>query len=55
VLHDPPAEILTRTRHAGFRAVAHVSADALADRHFAGRADGLRPPSNSEELLGATT
>ena len=28
---------------------------ALAERYFAGRTDGLRPPNNAEELLVATT
>ena len=32
-----------------------VSATMLAQRYFAGRTDGLRPPSNSEELLVATS
>jgi O-methyltransferase involved in polyketide biosynthesis len=50
-----PAEMLALGREAGFREVRHVSADALAERYFAGRSDGLRPPSNSEELLVATT
>ncbi len=50
-----PPELLALARDAGFRGVAHVSADALAERYFAGRMDGLRPPSNSEELLVATT
>ena len=50
-----PTEILTLAREAGFREVQHVSADTLTQRYFAGRADGLRPPSNSEELLIATT
>ncbi|MGE0800248.1 MAG: class I SAM-dependent methyltransferase [Lautropia sp.] len=50
-----PAQMLALARDAGFREVRHVSADALARRYFAGRADGLRPPSNSEELLVATT
>jgi methyltransferase (TIGR00027 family) len=50
-----PAEMLDMGRAAGFRGVRHVSADALAERYFAGRDDGLRPPSNSEELLVATT
>jgi hypothetical protein len=35
--------------------VQHVSADTLARRNLADRTDGLRPPSNSEELLVATT
>jgi methyltransferase (TIGR00027 family) len=50
-----PAEMLTLAREAGFREVQHVSAGALAQRYFAGRTDGLRPPENSEELLVAAT
>jgi len=50
-----PTEILTLARDAGFTEVQHVSAAALAERYFAGRTDGLRPPNNSEELLVATT
>lgn len=50
-----PTEMLTLARDAGFKEVQHVSAAALAQRYFAGRTDGLRPPNNSEELLVATT
>jgi len=50
-----PAELLALAAGAGFREVRHVSADALAQRYFAGRTDGLRPPANAEELLVATT
>jgi methyltransferase (TIGR00027 family) len=50
-----PPEILALAREAGFRSVQHVSAAALAQRYFAGRTDGLRPPSNAEELLVAAT
>ena len=50
-----PTEMLTLARDAGFREVQHVSAATLAQRYFAGRTDGLRPPNNSEELLVATT
>ena len=50
-----PAEMLELARKAGFRDVQHVSAAALAERYFAGRTDGLRPPNNSEELLVAMT
>jgi methyltransferase (TIGR00027 family) len=50
-----PAEMLALARDAGFKEVRHVSAAALAERYFAGRSDGLRPPNNSEELLVATT
>ena len=49
-----PAEMLALARDAGFRDVEHVSADALTARYFAGRTDGIRLPSNSEELLVAT-
>lgn len=50
-----PAEMLALARDAGFKEVRHVSAAMLAERYFAGRTDGLRPPNNSEELLVATT
>jgi methyltransferase (TIGR00027 family) len=50
-----PPEILTLARQAGFKQAEHVSAAALAQRYFAGRTDGLRPPDNGEELLVATT
>lgn len=50
-----PTEMLTLARDAGFKQVSHVSAAELAQRYFAGRSDGLRPPNNSEELLVATT
>ena len=50
-----PAEMLALAREAGFRQVQHVSAATLTQRYFAGRADGLRLPNNSEELLVAAT
>ncbi len=50
-----PAEMLALAREAGFATVEHVSAAMLAERYFAGRTDGLRPPNNSEELLVAST
>lgn len=50
-----PADILALAREAGFREVHHVSAATLAERYFANRTDGLRPPNNSEELLVAMT
>lgn len=50
-----PAEMLALAREAGFRDAKHVSAATLAERYFAARTDGLRPPNNSEELLVATT
>jgi methyltransferase (TIGR00027 family) len=49
-----PAEMLTLAHEAGFRAVQHVSAATLAQRYFASRTDGRRPPNNAEELLVAT-
>jgi len=48
-----PDEILALARDAGFKEVRHVSAEMLAQRYFADRTDGLRPPRNSEELLVA--
>jgi methyltransferase (TIGR00027 family) len=50
-----PTEILALAHKAGFADARHVSAAALAERYFAGRTDGLRPPNNSEELLVATS
>ena len=50
-----PEQMLDLAREAGFARVQHVSAAALAERYFAGRSDGLRPPNNSEELLVAQT
>ncbi|MGN7104964.1 class I SAM-dependent methyltransferase [Ralstonia holmesii] len=49
-----PPEIFALARENGFRDAQHISADMLTDRYFAGRADGLRPPRNAEELLVAT-
>ncbi len=48
-------EMLALAREAGFKEARHVSSASLAARYFAGRADGLRPPDNAEELLVATT
>jgi len=48
-----PDEILALAHDAGFKEVRHVSAEMLAQRYFADRTDGLRPPRNSEELLVA--
>jgi len=50
-----PAEMLALARESGFQKVEHVSAEALTERYFAGRTDGLRPPSNAEELLVSST
>ena len=49
-----PEEVLDLAREAGFHKVSHVSAASLAERYFANRIDGLRPPNNAEELLVAT-
>lgn len=48
-----PDELLELARACGFREVEHVSADALAERYFQGRTDGLRPPPSCEALLVA--
>lgn len=49
-----PPEMLALARENGFRDAQHISADMLTERYFPGRADGLRPPRNAEELLLAT-
>ena len=49
-----PEAMVALARAAGFAQVAHVSADELAGRFFAGRADGLRP-STGEDFVVATT
>lgn len=50
-----PPEMLALAREAGFAEARHVSAADLTLRYFSGRTDGLRPPSNAEELLLANT
>lgn len=50
-----PPDMLALAREAGFEKVEHISAAALAERYFADRTDGLRPPNHSEELLVAST
>jgi methyltransferase (TIGR00027 family) len=50
-----PNEMLTLARGAGFRDVQHISGAMLAERYFAERADGMRPPNNAEELIVART
>jgi hypothetical protein len=50
-----PPEIMTLAPEAGFRDAQHISAATLAQRYFADRTDGLRPPTNAEELLIAMT
>jgi methyltransferase (TIGR00027 family) len=50
-----PSEVLALARDAGFKEAQHVSSAALAQRYFAGRVDGLRPPNHAEELLVATS
>lgn len=49
-----PTEMLALGRQAGFRRVEHISAVALAERYFANRRDGLRPPTGGEEMLVAS-
>ena len=48
-----PADLISLAREAGFREAEHVSAQAITDRYFAGREDGLRPPDRGEEILVA--
>lgn len=48
-------QIRALAHEAGFKQARHVSAEHLAQRYFADRTDGLRPPRNAEELLIART
>jgi len=50
-----PSEMMSLAREAGFKEARHISGSDLARRYFAGRADGLRPPNQAEELLVAMT
>lgn len=50
-----PPEITALAREAGFKDARQVSAADLAQRYFANRTDGLRPPDNAEDLLVAVT
>ncbi|MFI1497011.1 class I SAM-dependent methyltransferase [Streptomyces platensis] len=49
-----PSEMLALAREAGFEDTRHVSGDALAERYFADRTDGLRPSSGEDLLLAVT-
>jgi methyltransferase (TIGR00027 family) len=53
ISHYAPGEMVEMCYAAGFSAVQHVSPDDLTRRYFAGRTDGLRPPS-AEQLIVAT-
>jgi methyltransferase (TIGR00027 family) len=55
VSYFTPAEMIELALAAGFARAEHVSAAALTERYFAGRPDGLRPPTNAEELVVAST
>lgn len=55
ITYYAPADLLALARDAGFAHAQYVSSDMLAQRYFAGRADGLRTPSKGDELLVATT
>jgi methyltransferase (TIGR00027 family) len=48
-----PDEMLALAREAGFKDVQHVPGTVLADRYFAGRADGLRPSSGEDVLVAS--
>jgi methyltransferase (TIGR00027 family) len=53
IIHYSPEQMSEMCREAGFSSVQHVSPDDLTARYFAGRTDGLRPPS-AEHLIVAT-
>lgn len=49
-----PDELIELAEAAGFASTQHISTTTLAQRYFAERTDGLRPPS-AEQFLIATT
>jgi methyltransferase (TIGR00027 family) len=49
-----PEEVASMARDAGFTDARHISGADIAERYFANRLDGLRPPSG-EDFLVATT
>ncbi|MFX0575278.1 class I SAM-dependent methyltransferase [Nocardia nepalensis] len=49
-----PDELIALAKDAGFPSAQHISTSTLAQRYFAGRKDGLRPPT-AEQILVATT
>src|SRR5690348_7015447 len=51
VSHYAPDEMVQICRAAGFSAAEHVSPDDLTSRYFAGRADGLRPPTDRKSVV----
>jgi methyltransferase (TIGR00027 family) len=48
-----PEQMLALAQDAGLKEARHVSSVALTERYFAGRTDGLRPPTAGEEMLVA--
>ena len=48
-----PEEVLALARAAGFPDVRHVPGTSHAERYFAGRGDGLRPPSGEDLLIAS--
>jgi methyltransferase (TIGR00027 family) len=53
ISHYAPDEMIRMCLAAGFSAVRHVAPSELTQRYFAGRVDGLRPPT-AEQLVVAT-
>jgi hypothetical protein len=53
ISHYAPDDMIEMCRAAGFSAVRHVGPPDLIERYFAGRTDGLRPPT-AEHFVVAT-
>ena len=49
-----PTEMTALAREAGFRETRHLPLSDLAKQYFANRADGLRPSTGEDFLLGTT-
>jgi methyltransferase (TIGR00027 family) len=54
ISHYAPDELVDMCRAAGFTSARVVGPDELIERYFAGRTDGLRPPS-AEQVVVANT
>ena len=47
-----PEEMLAMVREAGFSGARHISGSALGERYFGNRADGLRPSTGEDFVIG---
>lgn len=55
ISHYAPDEMAAMCTAAGFSSVRHVGPAELTERYFAGRTDGLRPPTAEQLIVAATS